>query len=98
MAQQTPEAEIFSTTCACVMIVSSPVRWGHADGNNVMPFSGRAGAEPLSNYEDCDARPVRCSVWLGSTCVWLFCRKDEHVPVWVANTGLARSPRLIGRW
>src|SRR5918993_650415 len=27
-------------------------------------FSGRAGAGHLSNHEDRDARPVRCSGWL----------------------------------
>ena len=29
-------------------------------------FSGRAGAEPLPNHKDRDARPVRCNGWLAA--------------------------------
>jgi hypothetical protein len=42
--------------------------------------------------EDCKSE-MRASV-LGAR--W-FRGKDEHVPVWIANTGFTSSPRLIGR-
>ena len=41
---------------------------------------------------------VLFGISLGHICVPWFRGEDEHVSVRIANTCLARSPRLIGRW
>ena len=75
---------------------------------NESTFSGRSGTDHFLNHEDRDARPVppypasagprAVGDYAHPTGLRDSCSEDEDVSVRIANTRLARSPCLIGRW